>query len=229
MSRTRQHVSDALRAAGASTWAAATQHPMIRAIGDGTLPHEVFRGYFEQNVLYLREYVRSIAMLVAKAPDVPAMETLTRFFSQIADNEIPANLLFLERLGGDVEAVKRAGGRDMHPTTYGYTRHLLATCAQGDCAEGLAAVLPCQWSYGEFGRTLMGSRPDDEIYAEWISMFGNDGYDALVQASTNLLDELVGDDEHRIPTLMAIFDRSIRFEVEFWDMAYAWTPDVKEH
>jgi len=66
--------------------------------------------------------------------------------------------------------------------------------------------------------------PYIEIYAEWISIFGNDGYDALVQASTNLLDELVGDDEHRIPALMEIFDRSIRFEVEFWDMAYAGRP-----
>ncbi len=202
-------------------WAAAVEHPMVRAIGDSTLPHEAFRGYFEQNVLYLRDYVRAIAMLVAKAPDVESMGTLTRFLARIADDEIPANLRFLERLGGDVEAVDRAGVAEMHPTTYAYTRHLLATCAQGDCAEGLAAVLPCQWSYGELARPLMASRPADHIYADWIAMFGNDDYNVLVRASTDLLDAFVGFDGDRIESLRPIFDRSVRYEVEFWDMAYA--------
>lgn len=194
---------------------------MVRAIGDGTLPHEVFRGYFEQNVLYLREYVRAIAIVVAKAPDVASMGTLTRFLARIADMEVPANLRFLERLGGNIARTELAGVAEMHPTTYAYTRHLLATCALGDCAEGLTAVLPCQWSYGEIARPLMASRPADPIYAEWIAMFGDEDYDALVEASTDLLDRLVGSDEGRLVALRPIFDRSIRYEVEFWDMAYA--------
>ncbi len=194
---------------------------MVRAIGDGTLPHEAFRSYFEQNVLYLRDYVRAIAMLVAKAPDVGSMGTLARFLERIADEEIPANFRFLERLGGDVDRADRAGVAEMHPTTYAYTRHLLATCAQGNCAEGLTAVLPCQWTYGELARPLMASRPADPIYADWIAMFGNDEYDALVEASTDLLDTLAGSDEDRIAALRPIFDRSVRYEVEFWDMAYA--------
>jgi thiaminase/transcriptional activator TenA len=221
VSRTRVRVSDVLRAAGETTWSAAVGHPMVRAIGDGTLPHEAFRAYFEQNVLYLREYVRAIAMLVAKAPDVESMGTLTRFVGRIADEEIPANLRFLERLGGHLGAADRAGVDQMHPTTYAYTRHLLATCGQGDCAEGLAAVLPCQWTYGELARPLMASRPADPIYADWIAVFGNDEYGALVQASTDLLDTLVGSDQERIAALRPIFDRSVRYEVEFWDMAYA--------
>jgi thiaminase/transcriptional activator TenA len=221
VSRTRTRVSDALRAAGDATWTAAVRHPMVRAIGDGTLPHETFRGYFEQNVLYLRDYVRAIAIVVSKAPDTGSMRTLTRFLTRICDEEIPANLRFLERLGGDVDRAAHAGVPEMHPTTYAYTRHLLATCALGDRAEGLTAVLPCQWSYGELARPLMASRPADPIYADWISMFGDDDYDALVEASTDLLDLLVGSDEARLAALRPIFERSVRYEVEFWDMAYA--------
>ena len=96
-----QRVSGVLHEAGASAWERATHHPMVRAIGDGSLPHEMFRGYFEQNVLYLQEYARAIALIVAKAPDRDAIVTLTRFLSQIVDDEIPANMRFLERLGGD--------------------------------------------------------------------------------------------------------------------------------
>ena len=147
--------SQVLKELGAATWDAALHHPMVRMIGDGTLPHETFRGYFEQNIFYLRDYARSIALIVAKAPDRDAMVTLNRFLGQIVDREIPANLHFLERLGGDPATAGGVG--DMRPATYAYTRHLLAVSAQGDCAEGLTAVLPCQWSYGELARPLMAA------------------------------------------------------------------------
>ena len=92
----------------------------------------------------------------------------------------------------------------MLPVTYGYTRHLLSVCALGDCAEGLTAVLPCQWSYGELARPLTAHPPDDPIYADWIGMFGNDDYDGLVAQTTALLDRLVDPtDERRMAALSA--------------------------
>lgn len=219
MSRPLVRASAVLHDAGAEAWAAAVSHPMVRAIADGTLPHATFRRYFRQNVLYLEAYARAIGLIVGTAPDRDAIVVLTRFQAQIAEREIPANLAFLERLGGDADTA--AGRGRMHPTTYAYTRHLLAACAVGDCAEGLTAVLPCQWSYGELARPLTASLPDDPIYAEWISMFGNDAYDGLVAGSTELLDRLVDvTDERRMASLTAIFERSTRYEAEFWDMAY---------
>jgi len=212
-------VSAMLHEAGADTWAAAVAHPMVREIAAGTLPHETFRGYFRQNVLYLEAYARAIGLLLADAPDRAALDVLTRFEVQIVHTEIPANLAFLEKLGGDGDTV--AGRGCMHPTTYAYTRHLLAVCAMEDCAAGLAAVLPCQWSYGELARPLMASRPADPIYADWISLFGGDDYEALVGDTTALLDRLVDpDDAGRTAELAEIFERSTWYERAFWDMAY---------
>jgi thiaminase (transcriptional activator TenA) len=212
-------VSEVLHDAGVETWRRATTHPMVRAIGEGTLPHPVFRRYFEQNILYLQDYVRAIALILAKAPDRDAIDTLSRFLMQIAATEIPANLAFLERLGGDPAAT--AGAESMLPLAHAYTRHLLAVCAQGDCADGLTAVLPCQWSYGEIARPLMRHKPEDAIYADWIAMFGNAEYDALVVTTTSLLDRLADpDDEAQMARLSGIFDRSTGYEVAFWDMAY---------
>jgi thiaminase/transcriptional activator TenA len=192
---------------------------MVREIGGGTLPHATFLRYFTQNILYLEEYARAIAIVVSKAPDLDAVTTLTRFQGQIVEHEIPANARFLERLGGTRDP--DAGRGAMHPTTYAYTRHLLSTCALGDAADGLTAVLPCQWSYGELARPLMDHPPDDPIYADWIAMFGNDEYGELVDRTTALLDRLVGAvDDRRLAGLSDIFDRSTRYEIEFWDMAY---------
>jgi thiaminase (transcriptional activator TenA) len=212
-------VSQALRERGKATWLAAVSHPMVRQIGDGTLPHPVFRRYFEQNVPYLLDYARAIGLILGKAPDMAAIDVLTRFLAQITGTEIPANLAFLGRLGGAAEA----GGSPapMLPTTYAYTRHLLYVAAQGNCAEGLASVLPCQWSYAEFAGPLMASLPADPVYADWISMFGIPGYGSLVEETTGLLDRLAGPaDEPAMDRLTSIFDISTRYESQFWDMVY---------
>ena len=214
-----QPVSGMLQQAGAGAWAKATGHPMVQAIADGSLPHETFRRYFEQNVLYLQDYARAIALIASKAPDREALTTLSRFLGQIVEHEIPANLSFLERLGGDPAALGGVGS--LKPAAYAYTRHLLAVSAQGDVAEGLAAVLPCQWSYGEIARPLMAAAPSDPIYSDWIRMFGNEDYGALVDRTTALLDRLADPaDQERMASLFGIFDRSTQYEVAFWDMAY---------
>jgi thiaminase/transcriptional activator TenA len=214
-----RRISAMLHEAGADTWAAAIGHPMVREIAAGTLPHETFRGYFRQNVLYLEAYARAIGLVVARAPDRSALDVLTRFEVRIVGTEIPANLAFLEKLGGDEETLTGRGR--MHATTYAYTRHLLAVCSMQDCAAGLAALLPCQWSYGEIARPLMAARPADPIYADWIALFGDDDYDALVDETTGVLDRLVDpDDVSRVESLAEIFERSTSYERSFWDMAY---------
>jgi len=212
--------SAALRAAGSDAWTAAVSHPMVAAIGDGTLPYRTFRDYFRQNVRYLEDYARAIALTAGRAPDRAALDVLSRFLRQIVATEIPANLAFLARLGGSADDLPGPAG--LHPVTYGYTRHLLHVCALGDCAEGLAALLPCQWSYGEIARPLMAAPPDDPVYADWIAMFGNADYDALVAETTGLLDRLADPvDARQWSRLSEVFSISIRYEREFWDMALA--------
>lgn len=191
---------------------------MVLEIAAGTLPHECFRHYFEQNILYLEDYARAIAAVTAKAPDAEALEVLGRIIEQIITVELPAGRDFLERLGGDPATAR--GLETMEPTTYAYTRHLLSVAAVGDCSAGLAAVLPCQWSYGEIGANIAGVKPDDPIYADWINVFGNPEYEKLMDATTNLLDRLAKPGEESFGSLQVIFDVSTRYEVEFWDMAY---------
>jgi thiaminase/transcriptional activator TenA len=211
-------VSRLLRERGKPAWDSATRHPMVRQIADGTLPYATFRRYFEQNVLYLGDYCRAIGLIIGKAPDLAAADVLSRFLRQIAGTEIPANIAFLARLGGCGDAADDPAS--MLPTTYAYTRHLLYTCAQGTCAEGLAAVLPCQWSYGELARPLMAAPPADPVYADWVAMFGNDDYAALVDETTGLLDRLADAGAAALRRLSLVFDTSTRYEVQFWDMAY---------
>jgi thiaminase/transcriptional activator TenA len=221
--------SQRLKTRGAAAWAAAVAHPMVAEIGAGTLPHETFRFYFEQNLGYLHEYARAIALTVAGTGPAgadpagayatgtgarAAASTLTRFLGQIIDVEIPANESFLTRLGGSPDTLD-----PLLPTAYAYTRHLLDVCRQGNLAVALAALLPCQWSYGEIGQRLVQAPPADPIYADWIALFAGDGYDDLVNASTDLLDRCCTTADQ--PLTAAAFDRSIQYEIAFWQMAYS--------
>lgn len=216
-----------LRELGIATWRAATEHPMVREIGAGTLPHVRFRWFFEQNVLYLEDYARAIGLILGRAPDGDALDVLSRFAAQIVHTELPANREFLQRLGGDIGRIDPL--KAMHPVAYAYTRHLLQVAGQGTCAEGLTAVLPCQWSYGELAAHLAAHAPDDAVSAEWIAMFANDAYDQLVIESTRLLDRLAAAaDAAQLRRLEWIFNASVRYEVEFWDMAYAGPSVGKE-
>jgi thiaminase (transcriptional activator TenA) len=215
-----QPISLRLRELGITTWRAATEHPMVREIGAGTLPHDRFRWFFEQNVLYLEDYARAIGLILGKAPDGDALDVLSQFAAQIVHTELPANRAFLKRLGGELDRIDALS--TMHPVAYAYTRHLLQVAGQGTCAEGLTAVLPCQWSYGELAVHLAAHIPNDAVYAEWIRMFANDAYDRLVAESTTLLDRLSESaDAPQLRRLEWIFNASVRYEVEFWDMAYA--------
>ena len=208
-----QSRSQRLRERGAATWAAATGHPMVEAIGAGTLPHETFRFYFEQNIQYLHHYVQAIALTIAGAPDRESQATLARFLGQITEVEIPANASFLVRLGGSPDALPAPLA-----VTRDYAGHLLAA-ARSDLAVSLAALLPCQWSYGEIGQRLAArGRPADPVYADWIAMFSGDGYDELVHASTRLLDTCAADTDPAATE--AAFDQATTYELAFWEMAY---------
>ena len=220
-------VSQHLRDLGIATWRAATEHPMVREIGAGTLPHDRFRWYFEQNILYLEDYARALGLILGHAPDGDALDVVSRFAAQIVHTELPANRQFLQRLGGDVDAIDPL--ETMHPVAYAYTRHLLQVAGQGTCPEGLTAVLPCQWSYGELAVHVAAHVPDDPVSADWIAMFANDEYDQLVAESTSLLDRLAASlDATGLRRLEWIFAASERYEVEFWDMAYAGPPSSKQ-
>ncbi len=205
-------VAERLRASGSETWNAAANHPMVTGIGDGSLPHDVFGYYFSQNIPYLWDYARAIALTISRAPDEASVGVLTKFLAQIVEVELPANLRFAERL--------QSPAAPRHPVGYAYTRHLLDSCSRFGIVTALSALLPCQWSYGEIGARLLSEQAcHDEIYLDWIAMFSNDEYGALVDDTTRLIDRHAGGAD--LGQAQAAFDMSIAYERDFWSMAYA--------
>ena len=84
-------ICDRLRSDCDRVWEGLHAHPFIRELAAGTLPPDTFRFYVEQNLQYLPEYARTIALGAAKAEDSETMGCFAADLANIIDSEIPEN------------------------------------------------------------------------------------------------------------------------------------------
>jgi thiaminase/transcriptional activator TenA len=201
-------------------------HPMIRGIGSGTLPDETFRFYIEQDYQFLLRYVRCIAYGAAVSPDLATMERLTTLLASTLTTEIEALRRLYQSFSGkpgQLDQVRAA------PTCQAYTDHLLGTAARGNVLVILSAILPCQWGYGQIGRSLMSAGlPTDSRYSAWIEEYASDAYHDLVDWLIDCFNQSAADAPKRdLNECCELFQLSSRYELAFWQMAWtreAWTP-----
>lgn len=217
-------LSESLRGACAAVWSGLAAHAFVRELRAGTLPLEKFRFFLEQDLLYLPELCRAIALGAAKADDPGPF---ARALADTLEVEIPSTRRLLER-AVELGAPDRGGQAALAPAALGYASWLVATAFQGGALEVMAAVLPCAWSYGEIGAG--GEIATHPLYADWLRFYAGAEYAALVEEMRAGLERLAtGIDEERAARVSAIFAAGARFERAFWDMAYRleqW-PDLR--
>ena len=223
-------ICDRLRSDCDRVWAGLHAHPFIRELAAGTLPPDTFRFYVEQNLQYLPEYARTIALGAAKAEDSETMGRFAADLANIIDSEIPENRELLRRVL-ELGAEDRGGAACMAPANVAYTGFLVSVATTGGPLEIMAAIVPCTWSYGDIASSLIadGLVHDHPVYAEWIRFFGQPEYGSIIEAMKADLETLAaGADEATVQRLSSIFTMSTRLERAFWDMAFGhdqW-PDV---
>jgi thiaminase/transcriptional activator TenA len=220
-------LSERLRAGCAAIWDTLPAHPFVRELAEGTLPAEKFRFYLEQNLLYLPEYARAIALGAARASDEAELNSFSAALANIVETEIPQNRAMLEAVIA-AGAPDRGGSLGAAPGTVAYTSYLMASAFRGGALEVMAAVLPCAWSYGEIGASLADVSVDHEIYCRWVHFFASVEYGELVGRMKAEMDMMAssGADEAQ---LAESFRMGTRLELVFWQMAYdlAQWPDLQ--
>jgi thiaminase/transcriptional activator TenA len=223
-------ISDRLRLDCSDVWAGLHAHPFLRELAAGTLPIEKFRFYVEQNLQYLPEYARTIALGAAKADDVETMRLFSADHVNILESEIPENRELLRRVL-ELGAEDNGGARCMAPANVAYSGFLVSVASTGGPLEIMAAIVPCTWSYGDIASSLIdeGLVHEHPVYAEWMRFFGEPAYGEIVATMQSDFERLAaGAGPATIERLSEIFTMSVRLEHGFWDMAYGleqW-PDV---
>jgi thiaminase (transcriptional activator TenA) len=215
--------SERLRGGAGAAWMSLHEHPFVRELAAGTLPPDRFRFYVEQNLMYLPEFARALAMGAAKARSLDEMSLFAATVTEVLSVEIPKNRELLERI--DALSPATDGPAIMAPANLAYTRYLTSLAAAQGPTEIMAAIMPCAWSYGEIARDL-GEVADHPVYREWVGFFAGDEYHHVVDELRTTFDEMAGEGDEA--PLQEIFTTAVRLEYGFWEMAYrrAHWPDL---
>jgi thiaminase/transcriptional activator TenA len=201
-----------------ATFAAILAHPFLTGLTDGSLDADAFAQYVAQDVHFLRDYARALAIVAAKAPTLADTAMFSRHAAEVFDVELALHTALLPELGLDSTTLSATPPT---PTTRAYTSYLLATAYSGSFADGLAAVLPCYWIYAEVGAKLMARGSADRRYQRWIDSYGGEDFAATVAEVLELADRTG-------PTLSPTeetvarthFATTARYEWMFFDAAY---------
>jgi thiaminase (transcriptional activator TenA) len=200
------------------TYAAIVAHPFVTGLTDGTLDADVFAHYVAQDVHYLRDYARALALVGAKAPTLVDTAMFARHAAEVYDVELSLHGTLLPALGLDAAALEETA---VTPTTRAYTSYLIATAYGGSFVDGLAAVLPCYWIYARVGAALLERGSPDPRFQRWIDSYGGEEFAATVAGVLDLTDrvgaELNTADES---VARAHFATTARYEWMFFDAAY---------
>lgn len=223
-------VCEALREDCREAWQALHEHPFVRELAAGTLPPEAFRFYVEQDLVFLPELARAVALGIAHARDDAEMRHFADEVALVVGREADNQAELLSRTIA-LGAEDRGGGTGAAPATVAYAGFLVATASRGGPLEVMAALLPCTWSYADIAVALEGEIAPHPVYERWVRFFASDDYVETIAARRATLDRLAaGAGPSRLARLSAIFTMSTRLERAFWDMAYGleqW-PDLRE-
>jgi thiaminase/transcriptional activator TenA len=205
-------------------WNRIYDHPFVREVFEGVLPEQKFRFYILQDYNYLVSSIKNFSLLASRAGDGKVMRELVDIAYIESTGEFEGYKNFLEKMGLTIE---QAEDQEMIPAGISYVSFLLSTSSVRSFEEGIAAVLPCYWSYHEIARfhkdKLDNNRND--LYREWASYYLEEGYIALVNRIKNLVDGIRNDFPY--DKLKLAFVTSSKYEYMFWDSVYGSESTVR--
>src|SRR6266851_1249682 len=122
-----------LREAARPIWEQQFEHPFLRGLCDGRLPHETFAFYIRQDARFLDELTKTFAYATTKTADQAEMQRFGELLLNTLAVEKALHQQYAQRFGLSLDEMART---PMAPTNYAYTRHLLYVAA----TDSLAAL-----------------------------------------------------------------------------------------
>ena len=207
-------VSEVLWSSIKDIYDAILRHPFIVGLADGSLDVEKFKFYIAQDHMYLDRYVRALAVLAAKMPNISELQMFIRHIMNAINVERELHSKLTKLLNIDINRYI------MSPTNTAYTNYLLAEVYSKPYYEAMAAILPCYWIYERVGRHLAEvARETRGEYRLWISVYSSPEYAESVREVLNVINSLELTRE-QLADMVKAFRLAAVYEYLFWDSAY---------
>jgi thiaminase/transcriptional activator TenA len=192
----------------AEEWRAATRHPFLDGVREGTLPAGAFRTWLAQDYLFVEDLLRFQARLLGRAP-------------RQAQAVLAAGLVALEaELGWFEEQARERGLRlvpERHAATESY-RRLMASLDERPFAAGLVALWALERAYMEAWGSV---RPGDPAYRAFVEHWTVPAFGGYVAELAAAADRALAASPADAGAAEAAFRETARAEREFWEMAWS--------
>lgn len=193
----------------AAAWSAATRHPFLDSVRDGTLAPQSFATWLVQDYLFVTDEFSVQAHLLPSAP---------RFAQNLLIRNVAALEAELTWFEANAKTLKLSLNTPPHPVTAAYGA-FMKTFAQRPFAVAMVATWAIERAYLEAWQNALPGQP---IYREYIERWTNPGFasfvDELEQATTQALKSGEADQEAE-----AAFLEVAELEHNFWEMAWSGT------
>ena len=187
----------------AELWRAATHHPFLDGVRDGTLPPEEFACWLVQDYQFGAALTRVEARYLAAAP----REDLGLLAAGV--QAMVAELDWFEQKAAERELHL---GAPLHATARAYIGYLYALCDQPYSVQ-LTALWALERAYLDAWR---GARPGAEAFREFVVRWTNDAFASYVAALEAATSRVLG---HNADAEREAFRQVARYERAFWEMA----------
>ena len=199
--------ADALVTRHAAAWQAATVHPFLAGVRDGSLPGDSFDRWLAQDYLYAQALVRAQCRITAAAPYADIGLLAGGVVATVAE------LAWFEDM-----AARRGVALDapMHPANRAYCDFLQALTYSAYPAQ-ITAIWALERTYLE---SWEGARPGAEPYREFVERWTTDAFRSYVGDLQTAADhQLAASAGEEAREAAEAFFWVTQYERGFWDMA----------
>jgi thiaminase/transcriptional activator TenA len=213
-----QTLSNVIRTEHAAAWERVVAHPLVLALGDGTLPIDKFRTYFVQDYIFVKDLVAMMGLAIAKSPDLAsASAPINRFLEGVLN---PENDLFVRALRQLDATEDELTAAVASPATQGFVDFLTRVGHEGTFDEIVTVLYVTEGTYLDWATRLIeaGRVPENPFYKEWIDLHGPEALGDIVAWLGGYLDAIPA--ERRSDRTDWLARTALSYELMFWEQAY---------
>ncbi len=212
-----QTFSEQLRAGCEADWRAATQHRFVAELANDTISDADYARYLILDYAFLDILVAHVGQAVTTAPSMVEKRQYAGFLGVLTGDEDDYFLRSFAAMG-----VAEADWRQPfdHAVVRGFRQVMLGGEAV-TYANVLAALLPVEWVYLSWAKSVADHAPARFYLKEWIDLHIDPGFEAFVMWMASEMDRIgptLSDGERQ--GVRNIFNRAVELEVAFFDAAY---------
>lgn len=192
--------------------------PFIIELIQGRLANDIFIFYLQQDVFYLKDYARALALVGARAETSEHCQQFLQFALEGVTAESLAHTEYLTRF----QQQTSFSNDDISPSCFSYTHYLVRLAALAPIEEAIAALLPCFSIYYEIGTYIaQNCNAKQNPYATWINLYSGEDFAQSVQQAIKIINEIA---QVASPLLqdkmLKAFITAAKLEWQFWYSAY---------